>query len=102
MRLKPSRLSTKIILTFVGFVVPLIALSGLFYYETARRSLDSELGLRLVAGARTAATRFNPLIISSFRPGDETGRTYQSYRGKPGLVPGPILSPEKHTGPGAG
>ena len=81
MRLAPSRLSTKIILTFVGFVVPLIALSGLFYYETARRSLDSELGLRLVAVARTAATRFNPLIISSFRPGDETGRTYQSYRG---------------------
>jgi len=78
--LSQTRLRTKLILTYVAFVVPILAVSGFFYYESARRSLDAELGERLVAIAQAAATRFNPLIVSSFQRGDEQGRTYRSYR----------------------
>ena len=75
-----TSLRTKLTLAFAAVVVPVIAASGFFFYETARRSLDRELGLRLVAVAESAASRFNPLIISSFRSGDEEGRNHQSYR----------------------
>ncbi|HUU28034.1 MAG TPA: ATP-binding protein [archaeon] len=75
-----STLRTKLIVSYVAFVVPILAASGFFYYETARRSLEAELGERLVAVAQATATRFNPLIISSFEPGDEQGLTFQSYR----------------------
>ncbi|MEA1996082.1 MAG: HAMP domain-containing sensor histidine kinase [Gemmatimonadota bacterium] len=73
-------LRTKLIVSYVVFVVPILSGGGFFYYETARRSLDAELGERLVAVAQAAATRFNPLIISSLEPGDEQSRTFQSYR----------------------
>jgi len=75
-----TSLRTRLTVTFAGFVVPVIAASGFFFYETARRSLDRELGLRLVAVAESAASRFNPAIISSFRDGDQQGRIYQGYR----------------------
>ncbi len=78
--LSQTRLRTKLILTYVMFVVPVLAVSGFFYYESARRSLDAELGERLVAVAQATATRYDPLIISSFERGDEQGRTHQSYR----------------------
>jgi signal transduction histidine kinase len=78
--LSQTRLRTKLILTYVAFVVPILAVSGFFYYESARRRLDAELGERLVAVAQATATRFNPMIVSSFERGDEQGRTYQSYR----------------------
>ena len=78
--LSQTRLRTKLIFTYVAFVVPILAVSGFFYYESARRRLDAELGERLVAVAQATATRFNPLIVSSFERGDEQGRTYQSYR----------------------
>ena len=78
--LSQTRLRTKLILTYVAFVVPILAVSGFFYYESARRSLDAELGERLVGVAQATTTHFNPLIISSFERGDEQGRTYQSYR----------------------
>jgi len=80
MRFTYLTLRTKLIVSFVAFVVPILAASGFFYYETARRSLDAELGERLVAVAQATATRFNPLIVSSFVPGDEAGQTYRSYR----------------------
>ncbi len=74
------KLRTRIIVAFVAFVVPMIALSGLFYYETARRSLDAALGERLTAIAQATASRFNPLFLSTFEPGDENRRNYLSYR----------------------
>jgi len=74
------KLRTRIIIVFVAFVVPMIAISGLFYYDTARRSLDAALGERLTAVAQATASRFNPLILSTFEPGDETRRNYLSYR----------------------
>ncbi|MBN2288887.1 MAG: HAMP domain-containing protein [Candidatus Glassbacteria bacterium] len=74
------KLRTRIIVAFVAFVVPMIAASGLFYYETARRSLDTALGERLTAVAQATASRFNPLILSTFEPGDEDRRNYLSYR----------------------
>lgn len=74
------RLRSRLIAAYVAFVVPVLALSGLFYYETARRSLDRELGKGLAAVAGTVATRFDPELLSSFRPGDEEFRSWQSYR----------------------
>ncbi|MCE5269989.1 HAMP domain-containing histidine kinase [bacterium] len=74
------RLRTRLIVAYVAFVVPVLALSGLFYYETARRSLDRELGKGLVAVAGAVATRFEPELLASFRPGDEEFRSWQSYR----------------------
>lgn len=58
----------------------MLALSGLFYYETARRNLDRELGKGLAAVAGTVAARFDPELLSSFRPGDEEFRSWQNYR----------------------
>ena len=78
--LSRTRLRTRLILAYVAFVVPILAVSGFFYYESARRSLDDELGERLIAVAQATATRFYAPIISSFERGDEQGRTYQSYR----------------------
>jgi signal transduction histidine kinase len=75
-----SKLRSRIILPFVAFVVPLIALSGLFYYDMARSNLDDALGERLTAVAQATASRFNPLILSTFEPGDENRRNYLSYR----------------------
>ena len=74
------KLRTRIIIAFVAFVVPMISISGLFYYDTARRSLDAALGERLTAVAQATASRFNPLILSTFEPGDENRRNYLSYR----------------------
>ncbi|MEA2063855.1 MAG: ATP-binding protein [Gemmatimonadota bacterium] len=74
------QLRTRIIVAFTAFVVPMIALSGLFYYDTTRRSLDAALGERLTAVAQAAATRFNPLFLSALKPGDENGRIFLSYR----------------------
>ncbi len=79
---EPRRFSlrTRLIVSYVLFVAPVLALSGLFYYETARRGLDAELGKRLVAIAQVTATRLTPLIVASFEPGDESGRTHHGYR----------------------
>jgi len=74
------KLRTRIIVSFVAFVVPMIAVSGLFYYDNARRSLDAALGERLIAVAQATAPRFNPLILTTFEPGDENRRNYLSYR----------------------
>lgn len=75
-----TSIRTKLIFTFSALVVPLLALSGYFFHTTARDSLDRELGHRLMAVAQATATRFNPMILTSFRRGDRTGRTYASYR----------------------
>jgi signal transduction histidine kinase len=70
----------KLIVIFVMLVVPLLAASGYLFHTSARDSLDRELGHRLVAVAQATATRFNPLILTGFRRGDESGRSYGSYR----------------------
>ena len=75
-----TSIRAKLILTFTALVVPLLAASGYLFHNAARDSLDRELGLRLVAVAQAAATRFNPTILTGFRRGDETGPTYGSYR----------------------
>ncbi len=70
----------KLIVTFVMLVVPLLAASGYLFHTSARDSLDRELGNRLMAVAQATATRFNPIILTGFRRGDEAGRSYGSYR----------------------
>jgi signal transduction histidine kinase len=75
-----TSIRSKLILTFSALVVPLLAASGYLFHNAARDSLDRELGLRLVAVAQAAATRFNPTILTGFRRGEETGWTYGSYR----------------------
>ena len=75
-----SSIRSKLSITFVILVVPLLAASGYLFHTLARDSLDRELGHRLMAVAQATATRFNPIILTSFRRGDESGRTYGSYR----------------------
>ena len=70
----------KLIVIFVLLVVPLLAASGYLFHTSARDSLDRELGHRLMAVAQATATRFNPIILTGFRRGDESGRSYGSYR----------------------
>ena len=77
---KSRPLSARIIAVFAAVVVPTIGVLGYFFYSSQREALDNSLGQRLVSVAQTAATRFNPLILSSFVPGDEQGRSYTSYR----------------------
>ena len=62
---KSKPLSTKIIAVFAAVVVPTIALLGYFFYSSQREALDNSLGQRLISVAQSAATRFNPLILSS-------------------------------------
>lgn len=72
-------LRVRLIAAYVAFVAPVVALSGFYYYDTARRGLDRELGKGLCAVAGAAATRFNPLILSSFGPEDRDNRALWSY-----------------------
>ena len=78
--LKSRPLSARIIAVFAAVVVPTIGVLGYFFYISQRDALDNSLGQRLVSVAQSAATRFNPIILSSFVPGDEQGRSYTSYR----------------------
>ncbi|MBW7997413.1 MAG: HAMP domain-containing protein [Candidatus Glassbacteria bacterium] len=79
-RQSSTSIRTKLIATFAALVLPLLALSGYLFHTTARESLDRELGHRLVAVAQATVTRFNPTILTGFRRGDQSGRTYGSYR----------------------
>ncbi len=75
-----TSIRTKLSIIFIILVVPLLAASGYLFHTLARDSLDRELGHRLVAVAQATATRFNPFILTGFRRGDESGRSYGGYR----------------------
>ena len=76
------RLQTKATLTIALLVVSVLATSGYFFYDAARRSLDAELGERLVAIAKTSAAQLNGSYLRVLQPGGEHTRLYQTLQKK--------------------
>jgi signal transduction histidine kinase len=62
--------------------IALLAVFGTLAYELGRRSLDAELGRRLVAIAQAAATQVLAESATAISPGDEAERTYLAVRHK--------------------
>ncbi|HJZ87222.1 MAG TPA: HAMP domain-containing sensor histidine kinase [Polyangia bacterium] len=68
-----------------AYLVPTLLLLGAFGYSAhylGRRSLDQELGRRLVAIAQAASTQVGPGQFDQLGPGEEEGRTYANVRHK--------------------
>src|SRR5256885_14130463 len=68
-----------------AYLIPTLLLVGGFGYAAhylGRRSLDEELGRRLVSIAQAGATQLLPEQLDQLVPGEEAGRTYANVRHK--------------------
>ncbi len=72
-------LRRRFLLYFVAFSVVLTLAGGWLAWTVARRALDQELDEKLTSVAGAAArVGFDPIFLTSLRPGDEGARFYQS------------------------
>ena len=63
------RLQTKTTLTIALLVVLVLTASSYLFYDTAKRTLDAEMGKRLVAVAKTSAAQLNGSYLRALQPG---------------------------------
>ena len=78
----PHRIGHRLVVVFVLFVVLLIGGSGWVLYQLTRKSLNDDLGDKLMAIAHIAASQINGSIVINLRPGDEETRTYINFAEK--------------------
>ena len=76
------RLQTKTTLTIALLVVLVLTASSYLFYDTAKRTLDAEMGKRLVAVAKTSAAQLNGSYLRALQPGGEDTRLYQTLQKK--------------------
>ena len=69
-------IQAKATLTIALLVVLVLTASSYFFYDTASRALDAEMGERLVAIAKISATQLNAQYVSALQPGSENTRIY--------------------------
>ena len=74
-----GKIGNKLVVTFVLFVTIFVGSTGWFFYRSAKNSLDSELGGRLVAIAQAVTTQIDGVFIVQLLPGDEATLTYANY-----------------------
>jgi len=77
-----KKLSNVIILSFLFPVIILILSSGLFFYFTAKRNMDAELGRRLATIADIVSIQAKDWGFQTLSPGDENSRTYAAIAEK--------------------
>ena len=86
------RLQNKATLTIGLLVVIILTASSYFFYDAAKRALDAEMGERLVAIAKTAATQLNGQFLGALQPGSESRGLYQSRQKNLQLAAGEVQS----------
>ena len=79
-------LQTKASLTIALLVVFVLTASSYFFYDTASRALDAEMGERLVAIAKTSAAQLNGGHLRALQPGSENLRLYGILQNKMQLM----------------
>ena len=71
-----GRIRNKLVIPFVLFVTVVIGGSGWFLYRSTKRSLEDQLGDKLIVIAQMAATQISGDLVTRLKPGDEESRTY--------------------------
>jgi len=72
----------RLVLIFVLLTVIVVGASGLSLHWRAKRSLDEELGRKLMAVASSVASQIDGRAVTSLKPGDEGSRTYRNIERK--------------------
>ncbi|HPM78023.1 MAG TPA: HAMP domain-containing sensor histidine kinase [bacterium] len=83
--MRRSILGKTLVLTLLPVTIFIFAMSANFYYQ-ARRSLEQEMGRRLIGVARSAAAQIDPVLVLQFAPGDETSRAYRALLSRLGSL----------------
>ncbi|MBI5547980.1 MAG: HAMP domain-containing protein [Deltaproteobacteria bacterium] len=73
-----TSLLTKLIAAYLAPTLALLVLAPFIGYTVARRSLEAEVGARLVSSASAAAATLKPDLLLTLQPGDEESRTYRN------------------------
>lgn len=73
-----KRIRNSLIITYLIPISIFIVLFGYFYYFLSQKSLDEELGKRLIVVAQCVTTQISPDRIFLLREGDEDSRVYKS------------------------
>ena len=73
-----ASLLTKLFAAYLAPMLALIVFAPLLGYAVARRSLEDEVGKRLVSTASAAAATVHAETLANLQPGDETTRVYRN------------------------
>jgi len=77
-----ASLLTKLIAAYLAPTLALLVLAPFVGYRVARRSLEDEVGARLVSAASAAASTVNADNLSTLEPDDENTRVYKGTLSK--------------------
>jgi signal transduction histidine kinase len=73
-----GRLLWRVLSLYLPLLAVIFAVSGWFFFSTARQALDAELSKRLTNVAQVVAATLNPRYVASIRPGDEGSTLYHA------------------------
>lgn len=77
-----TRIHNKLIVVFIAFSLSVFGISGWFHYWQTEKSLEEQLGNKLIANALLIASELNADLFTRLAPGDESSRTYRNFTGK--------------------
>lgn len=77
-----KKIRNVITLSFLFPVVLLVLLSGLFFHYIAKKTMEEEMGRRLITIANMVSLQAKDWGFTTLSPGDETSRTYTSIKSK--------------------
>lgn len=76
------RLQTKATLSIALLVLLMLTVSGWFFFYTASKALDAEMGQRLIAISKASSAEIKGDYLSVLQPGSENTRLYQNLQRK--------------------
>ncbi|MBI1925500.1 HAMP domain-containing protein [Candidatus Poribacteria bacterium] len=75
-------IQTKATLSITLLVLLMLTASGCFFFYTASKALDAEMGQRLIAIAKASAVQIKGEYLRVLQPGSENTRLYQNMQQK--------------------